>query len=599
MSTGLTFGQYLTQGAYASTSDTLADRLARLYQEDWEWEVLDNPEYATQAGAHDTLWSQSQALQDVSPRGYRRRIIHFSIILSKLKRLLSLYNVDTLSPQEKTKLNLFRLQHEELIAASEKAPLYLIPANAIGGTGVCLSFVESIEWMRFENARDYQVLVQRMNAFPVQIDQFIAAMREGIRIGFVASKAQMTNVENTLKRYIENDIAEFKEPLSLLDQPSFAHLTHFKEQITKAINVVKAGYLKLLRFIENEYNATLRETPGVLALPDGNEVYALCLKFHTSTNLTAEEIHQIGLQEVAKIEQRYVTDVLTPLGYKSDEMEKFVKDVQSNPDNFAKTEEELVNIYKEETKRISDILPSFFKEFPTTRLEIVPNFGGPAAYYLAGTPDGKRPGRFYVNVSNLSGKPVYEKVALTVHEAVPGHHHQTSLANENTTLPNVLRFIEDRRYEVCPVRRPLHTAYGEGWGLYCEYLGEEMKAYDTPLKAFGRHSMDMMRAVRLVVDTGIHAQGWSVDKAVAYMMEKTGMQKHEVTKEILRYSTWPGQACAYKIGQLEIIRLRKQAEEALGPKFDIKEFHSLCLNSGSIPLTVLGELVQDYITSKK
>lgn len=216
-----------------------------------------------------------------------------------------------------------------------------------------------------------------------------------------------------------------------------------------------------------------------------------------------------------------------------------------------------------------------------------------------GTPDGKRPGRFYVNVSHIEKRPLYETVALALHEAIPGHHHQVSLATENNLIPNFMRYIEDRRYEACPCRRNIYCGYAEGWALYCEYLGEELGMYKTPVDLFGRLSMDMMRAVRLVVDTGLHFKGWSIDRCVEYMMEKTGMHRHEVETEIYRYAGWPGQACGYKIGQIEIINMRRKAEAELGSKFDLKKFHAICLNSGPMPLTELGALVDAYIAETK
>ena len=236
------------------------------------------------------------------------------------------------------------------------------------------------------------------------------------------------------------------------------------------------------------------------------------------------------------------------------------------------TVEELLQGYRELCVEISQVLPRFFAEFPSSSLEIVSKdaASAPAAYYLAGTPDGTRPGRFYVNVSNLPQRPKYEMVALALHEGIPGHHHQCALALENGAVPDFLRFLEDRRYEFCPARRNTYSAYLEGWALYCEALGEEMGMYKDPMQVFGRLSMEMMRAVRLVVDTGIHHYGWGVEKAIVYMMEATGMHRHECEAECFRYEAWPGQACAYKVGEVAIWRMRRSAEAALGTAFDVK-----------------------------
>jgi uncharacterized protein (DUF885 family) len=311
---------------------------------------------------------------------------------------------------------------------------------------------------------------------------------------------------------------------------------------------------------------------------------------------SAQEIHDMGLQEVARIEARYASEVCAPLGFA--DFSSFLAHAKSQPQFFKQDAAELLQHYRNVTARIADVLPAYFNEFPKSPMEIVSADKGPCAYYLAGTADGTRPGRFYVNCGNLSGKPIYEAMALALHEGIPGHHHQVSLALENETLPKVLRHVEDRRYEVCPCRRPLFSAYVEGWALYCEYLGEEMKLYDTPYDLFGRLSMDMMRAVRLVVDTGIHAQGWTIERALDYFMSKTGMGRVESENEIYRYASWPGQAVAYKVGQLQILSLRRRCETALGAQFDIKGFHSLCLNSGALTLSLLSNMVDEWISSQ-
>ena len=253
--------------------------------------------------------------------------------------------------------------------------------------------------------------------------------------------------------------------------------------------------------------------------------------------------------------------------------------------------------YRVIVDKIAETLPGYFARMPKSELEIVAKDSttAPAAYYMQGTSDGKRPGRFYVNVSNLHQRPKYEMVALALHEGIPGHHLQGSLALEDEGIPAFLRFVEDRRYEFCPARRQLYAAYLEGWALYCEALGEEMGLYANPLDVFGRLSMEMMRAVRLVADTGIHCKGWAVEDAITYMMEKTGMHRHECEAECYRYEAWPGQACAYKVGEIAIWRMRKSAEAALKDKFDLKEFHAVLLGSGPLPLDTLATLVEDWI----
>jgi len=311
--------------------------------------------------------------------------------------------------------------------------------------------------------------------------------------------------------------------------------------------------------------------------------------------MSALEIHHLGLNEVSRIHVRYQTDVMDCLGFKGT-FHDFVNAQKSDPRNFCGSSKALLAGYKVVLNRIKSLIPIFFDTFPNSELEIVeksaPN--APCAYYITGTQDGSRPGRFYVNVSNLSERPKYEMIALALHEGIPGHHHQGAIAIETPSIPNFMRFIEDRRYEFAPARRQLYTGYLEGWALYCEALGEEMGLYEEPLDLFGRLSMEMMRAVRLVVDTGIHELGWSVQQAIEYMQTNTGMAFKECEAECYRYEAWPGQACAYKVGEVAIWNMRKAAEKLLGSRFDLKAFHRVLLNTGPMPLDLLANEVSEW-----
>lgn len=278
---------------------------------------------------------------------------------------------------------------------------------------------------------------------------------------------------------------------------------------------------------------------------------------------------------------------------------EFADSLKADKSHFFDTEEALLDGYKALVAKIEKQLPKYFGRFPEMKLEVVRKTSGPAAYYFAGTPgEGGRPGRFYVNVSRLEERPKYEMAALALHEGVPGHHLQGAIALETAELPAFLRYIEDRRYEYCPARRPLYTGYLEGWALYCERLGEEMGMYSTPEELFGRLSMEMMRAVRLVVDTGIHTGKMKVEEAVEYMQSKTGGAATECEKEVHRYVAWPGQACAYKVGELAIVELRAKAEAALRDKFDIKVFHEFLLGSGPLPLDILAKRAELWLAAQ-
>ncbi len=568
-----------------------SERLNALFAADWQWEMLDNPEFASQAGEHDVAWAPDTVLQHVDRASYARRAAHSEAMAAAARALLS---EDSLSKQEKIFASIFESQHADIVRAFDKAPLFLMPINSVGTGGAVYSFLESIEWMRLESEADLRILLNRVRACPAQLREFQACLADGMQSGYVASAAMLHGVAASL-----GELASGSGPFSEL-QPALASACMspaLRGDLDAAVVECRTAFGELLAFVAGPYMAAARASPACSDLPCGPVGYRECLQFHTTTAMTAQEVHSVGLAEVARIEARYRADVMVPLGL-PDDFPAFVASVRVDPRFYVSSDQALLDVYRGICDNIRTRLPAMFSEFPSSPLEIVSTTKGPAAFYLAGTPDGKRPGRFYVNTANLSGKPIYEATALALHEAIPGHHHQVSLAMANADVPHVLRCMEDRRYEASPCRRQLYTAFCEGWALYCEYLGEEMGMYRTPYDIFGRLSMDMMRAVRLVVDTGLHSLGWSVDAAVSYMMEKTGMHEKEVTAEIRRYASWPGQACAYKIGQLEILRMRRRAEEALGSKFSLSEFHSLCLMSGPLTLALLADIVEEYIDRK-
>lgn len=569
--------------------------LQALFDKDWQWEMIDNPEFASQSGDYNVVHEKGKELQCLSVAAYERRAQHSRDMVAEVSDILAKYS---LTPRQTLFANLFKNGHSELAEFVETAPLYLLPLNSVGAGCITFNFTESVEWMRFESVADFEIYRNKLIACRTQVDETIEVMREGIKRGFVCSAAQVHGMSEQLDGLVAGDFPELMDPLSSdSGLEILASAPELLLSIQAEIANFKKYFLNFVEFFNKEYTPVLREHPGCSSLPNGQHVYAQCLKYHTTTNLTAEEVHQIGLAEVANIEQRYRNEVLPAAGYAPDDMENFVKHVKSAPEFYVSTTEELLDAYRKECADIYKEMPKFFEVNAKSTMEITSRNGGPAAYYLAGTADGKRPGRFYVNVSHLSERPLTAKVALALHEGVPGHHHQLSIALENETVPAFMRFIEDRRYECCPCRRNLYTGYAEGWGLYCEFLGEEMGMYKTPYDLFGRLSMDMMRAVRCVVDTGMHAFDWSIEKCIDYMMAKTGMHRHEVETEIYRYSAWPGQACAYKVGQQEIVRLRRHAENKLGDKFNLPRFHSLVLNTGAVPLSQLAVMVDEFIAA--
>lgn len=587
--------------------------LRRLFEEDFLWEINDNPEFGYQSGFHDYLLTCSNILQDVSPEAYENRSKHSAEMVLKAQEFANTYSMH-LYEDEIRQLNIFENQHKDIIDSIQNAKLYLMPINSIGpgAGGAHYQFIDSIDWMRFEIKEDFEIFASRIHAFPIQIDQFITAFKEGIKQNIIASQAMIRNVESQLTTLIESNFEVIVNPITNVNVDLLSE--ELKERIMNGISVIREGLIKLRDFFVSEYFLHVLEKPGCKELPNGDLIYQYCLKYHTTTDLTADEIHTIGLAEVKRIEDRFKNEVLIPLGFDPDDFKAFSEHIKGSTELYVKSSEELLNVYKDiVANKIQPIIPKYFNEIPQSTLEILGLSGGPAAFYITGTNDGKRPGRFYVNISRVEEKPVFETIALTLHEAIPGHHHQGtkcefncfvliieqftvgSINSENNNLPKFLRYIEDRRYDICPCRRSMCTAYLEGWGLYSEYLGEEMGLYVTPYYLFGRLTLEMMRAVRLVVDTGIHSKGWSTDEAIAYMLSKTAMHYNEVAAEIYRYASMPGQACAYKIGEIQFRNLRKKAEEQLGDKFDVRNFHSACLNNGPMSMLLLEKCIDDFI----
>jgi uncharacterized protein (DUF885 family) len=350
---------------------------------------------------------------------------------------------------------------------------------------------------------------------------------------------------------------------------------------------LRAAYAKHLGWYQTQYAPKCHSAVGVSAQPNGAAYYNYRVRQMTTTEKTAEDIHQLGLSEVARIRAE-MEEVAKTAGFPT--REAFIADLRTNQRYYAKTPEELMQAVAREAKKIDGKMPSLFtllprlpygiKEIPA---EIAP--GTTTAYYNGGSPEQGIAGFYFVNTSKLDQRPLWEVPALTVHEAVPGHHHQIALQQE---LP-----IPDWRKH-----GTFFTAFVEGWGLYSERLGIEMGLYDTPAKDMGRLSYEMWRAARLVVDTGLHAKGWSKDRAVAYMTENTALSTANIEAEVNRYISWPGQALAYKLGELKIRELRARAESTLGPKFDLRRFHDAVLGQGSVPLTTLEAQIDSWIVAE-
>lgn len=582
--------------------------LADLFADEWQWRLADSPEFATWVGERGAAIDTQ--LDDRSLASFDRRLKHAEDTLAKLDAVVAECGGDA-ALSAPTQLHVRFLRDElETYRDGFKFRSFLMPLSSLEGPQI--DFAQVVDWTKLEAKADYESLVARMKAFPAQVLQTTELLRTGVSEGRVPPAASIGGVEAQLRGHIDaapRDTVFFQPFAALetgtgggLDAAAVEALQGAAEAAVK--DAIQPAFVAFLAFFKDEYEpacAARGERIGCRDLPDGLAHYAQCLRFHTSTTMTAEEIHERGLAEVTRIRAE-MDAIAAEVGITGEGRGTALAErLRADASQVWGSEEELLEGYRALCKHIESKLPELFTTFPKTPYEVVktPDHqakNAPAAYYYAGTTDGSRPGRFYANTHDLAGRPKYEMHSLALHESIPGHHFQISLAQEAPGVPTFRRHMEDRRYFEAPCRFPLHTAFIEGWGLYSESLGYEIEGvYDTPETRFGALSFEIFRACRLVVDTGMHALGWSVERAQAFVRINTALSEVNIKAEIDRYLTWPGQACAYKVGQLRIRDLRTRAEKALGDAFDVRAFHDMVLALGNVPLIVLEEAVDAFI----
>ena len=444
----------------------------------------------------------------------------------------------------------------------------------------------------YEQVKNY---LNKLNSIPQYVDQYLPLLRRGIEKGVSQPLVIFNGYESTYDDHITDNYESnyFYSPFKNLPKDlSQAHKDSILTEAKKAIekNVVPQ-FVRIKEFFETEYYPNTRKTIGVSETPNGYEFYQNRINYYTtSKNYTADEIHQIGLNEVSRIKKEMIK-IIEELRFKGS-FEEFFKFLRTDSQFYAKTPEALLMYARDISKRADEQLPRFFKTLPRKPYGVAPVPDAIAPKYTGGryvgtSKNSTDPGYYWVNTYDLKSRTLYTIPALTVHEAVPGHHLQSALNNElGDSIP---RF-----------RRNLYlSAYGEGWGLYTEFLADEMGIYTTPYEQFGKFTYEMWRACRLVIDTGIHAKGWSREEAVDFMSKNTALSLHEVNTEIDRYISWPGQALSYKIGELKIRQLRNKAKKELKEKFDIREFHEKILEYGTVTLSTLERRINNYISEKK
>ena len=509
---------------------------------------------------------------------------------TNLKEKLDLVSLENLSETDKISAELLKFVLQDKID-QHTYKMYLNPITNESAFHLNLSRMAN---RNFKNKKQFLDYLKRLENLPKRVDYNLNLLRAGMKEGISQPKAIFYKYDNTYNKHIVTDVtkSEFYQPF--LNLPASFSST-LKDSI---LNVAKVSvqknaideYKKIKTFFEEEYFPNTRKGIGVSTTPNGKEFYQNRINFYTtSTKYTAEDIHQIGLKEVARIKAE-MQQIIKDLGFKGS-FADFFKFLRTDKQFYAKTPKELLMFARDISKRIDAELPKYFITLPRKPYGVVPVPAAIAPNYTGGRYSGSRSetsaGFYWVNTYNLPSRTLYTIPALTAHEAVPGHHLQMSLNNE---LPKTIpRF-----------RRNLYlSAFGEGWGLYSEYLVQEMGIYTTLYEKFGQLTYEMWRACRLVVDTGVHALGWTRQQMIDYMASNTALSMHEVTTETDRYISWPGQALSYKMGEIKIREMRKKAEADLGDKFNIREFHEVILGEGTVTLSILEKRILNYIDSKK
>ncbi len=567
--------------ATCAAADDAPAALTRLIDESWQFQLREDPLFATQAGDHQF----DDRLPELAPADIERRAKATQKFADRLKAI----ERAKLSPADQINFDILARQFADSLAA-HRFKMYLLPIT--NRTGFHVEFPELPREVPLETVHDYENYAARLAAFGRYADQHIALMRQGVAEGFTLPGEVLRGYEEPLEAQIVEDPAR-----SLLAAP----LQKFPERIVAAdrerlsklvlsaiSESVVPGYRRFLTFMRDEYVPKARDSVGAWALPSGREFYRHRVQHFATLDITPAEVHAIGQAEVKRIRGE-MQQVIERVKFQGD-FAAFVAHLRTDPKFYADTPEQLMKETGLVLKRIDGELPKLFGKLPRTPYGIreIPAYIAPqttTAYYFPPAGDGTRAGFYYVNTSNLKSRPLYEIEALSLHEAVPGHHLQIALAQELTGVPAFRRFTG-------------FTAFVEGWGLYSERLGLEMGFYQDPYSDFGRLSYEMWRACRLVVDTGMHDLAWSRQQAIDFMAENSALTLHNISTEVDRYIAWPGQAVAYKLGELKLRELRRAAEEKLGARFDVREFHDVVLSEGAIPLDVLERQVNAWLERK-
>ena len=557
-----------------------ASTLHALFEAEWENTMRESPVYASALGdrRYNDRWD------DVGLAGIDRRHRHDLAVLVKLDAVPR----GDLSPDDRLNYDLFRRNCETSVEA-HRFRLHLLPVNQREGIQTADELGDQLP---FETVKDFEDWIARLRAFRTYADQTVEVMREGVRAKLVHPRVVMDRVPAQLDAQIvtDPDKSPFFKPLRAIPTsiPASEGARLTRAARAAILQSVVPGFARLKSFLVGEYLPACFDKVGAWQLPDGDALYVFVAHKHTTTSLSPQQIHDTGLREVARIRAE-MQRIMTKVGF-AGSLEEFFRFLRSDPRFYCKTPGELFDAYAATAKRIDPKLVKVFRRLPrmpygveAISANIAPDTT--TAYYREGAADGSRAGTFMVNLYKPEARPIWEMMALSLHEAVPGHHLQIALAMEQENIPQFRRHAD-------------YTAFVEGWGLYAESLGDEMGLYDDPYAKFGQLAYEMWRAVRLVVDTGMHALRWDRRRAIEFFLANAPRQELDVVNEVDRYISWPGQALAYKIGELKIKELRARSAKALGARFDLRDFDDAVLASGALPLDVLDQQIAAWTAAK-
>jgi uncharacterized protein (DUF885 family) len=559
-----------------------ADDFHRLMDEHYAWLLRQSPTYATSLGVRD----YDREIEDLSLAAAERHAREAAALLARLEAIPEA----ALSPEDRVNRAILRRSLAETVEGNRFGQRTMLFTTYAGWHQ---NFAGLAENLPFRTRADYESYLARIEQYPRMNDTALDITAQAVKGGYVLPCSVLGNTEKSISGVIAQDPAKsrFYEPFTRArpGDVSEAEWSAMQARARRVIaDVLNPAYAKHLAFYRTQYAPKCARADSVSAQPGGRDYYAFRVRQETTTNLSPEEIHAIGLREAARIRGE-MEQVAKAAGFAS--REAFIADLRTNPKYFVTTPEALLKEAAFVNKSVDGKMPQFFGRLPRLPYGIKPipaetAEGTTTAYYSQGSPASGIAGTYFVNTSKLDQRPLWEIPALSLHESVPGHHNQIALQQE---------------LDLAPFRRHFtsFTAFTEGWALYAESLGQEMGLYDTPAKKMGQLSYQAWRAARLVVDTGIHAKGWTKAQAVQFMRDNTALTNANIDAEVNRYISWPGQALGYKIGELKIRELRTRAETALGPKFDLRRFHDAVLGQGSVPLDVLEAQIDTWIAAEK